>query len=88
MSMLLTFGEILANADARFHEKGGYKATAFCEAGRIDLIHQSPSGRETVISSAPKQSGVAPEDVAHGLLAEEIGEARAANEYFVVTIKN
>jgi hypothetical protein len=85
--MSATIGELLATADARFEKEGGYKATAYCEAGRVDLIHQDADGKDTVCSSAPLPEGIAPEDVANDLLVAEVG-AEFSDRYFVITFKN
>lgn len=86
--MSLTIGEMIANADARFAEQGGYKATAHCGARRVELIHQSQDGLDIVVSSAPMVPGIAPEDIGHELLAAEIGKEAATDAYFVITISD
>jgi len=83
--MSATIGEMLSAADARFAAEGGYKATAHCGARRVELIRQAPDGTETVISEASMRPGVAPEDIAHGLLEAEVGET---DRYFVITFVN
>lgn len=85
--MSATIGKMLAYADARFAAEGGYKATAHCEALRVDLIHQDKGGTTTVVSSAPMTPGAAGEDIAHDLLVAEVG-VKAADRYFVITYAN
>lgn len=81
-----TFGQMLAAADARFARQGGYRATAFCEERRVDLVFRAPCGHEATIASAPMPEGLAPEDIAHDLLVARIGAAAADASYFVITI--
>lgn len=81
-----TFGQLLAAADARFEREGGYKATAWCEDRRVDLLYQEADGTDRVISSAPMPQGIAPEDIAHELLVAEVGP-EGADRYYVVTLR-
>ena len=80
-----TFGQLLARADADFEKNGGYRADAWCEQERVDLVRRDQNGRETIISSAEMPRGVAPEDVAVKLLAEQIGREATEKAYLVVT---